>query len=363
MPRRLALQIRPADRTVGGDEQSWVFANRDVYNVNGLNKGGYDYITWLHEIGHALGLAHPHDLGGTSSIYPFVTGPFGSYGLGGLNQGLYTTMSYNDGWNVFAPAMPKQFGWQATMMAFDIAALQILYGANMGTATGNDVYGLTDAAAVGASYQCIWDAGGIDTIYYGGNLGTLIELRAATLDPAGSYGAGGFISYVYGSPLAYSVFTIANGVTIENAAGGNGADVIVGNDVVNQLYGYGGNDVLYGLNSNDFIWGGDGSNSILGGAGADTMVGFTGNDYMVGEAGADAFYLASDFSAGGFDFCADLVLGTDYIVVPIAYQGAIFFFNYAGSAYGYANVIGGGAYTFGAAGLTAAQLQLATFYG
>ncbi|MEH2024710.1 matrixin family metalloprotease [Nostoc sp.] len=34
--------------------------------------GSYYYDTFVHEIGHALGLAHPHDNGGSSSIFPGV---------------------------------------------------------------------------------------------------------------------------------------------------------------------------------------------------------------------------------------------------------------------------------------------------
>ena len=52
-----------------GDWQSLVLVNREAYSMNGgvpdgLSPGGYDYITWLHELGHDLGLAHPHDDGG-----------------------------------------------------------------------------------------------------------------------------------------------------------------------------------------------------------------------------------------------------------------------------------------------------------
>ena len=52
------------------------------------------------EFGHGLGMAHPHDNGGSSEVMQRVTSEFGSYGLYGLNQGVYTTMSYNDGWQL-----------------------------------------------------------------------------------------------------------------------------------------------------------------------------------------------------------------------------------------------------------------------
>ena len=38
----------------------------------GLEQGGFGFITIIHELGHALGLAHPHDKGGSSSVFPGV---------------------------------------------------------------------------------------------------------------------------------------------------------------------------------------------------------------------------------------------------------------------------------------------------
>jgi serralysin len=344
-----------------GDEQSWVSAIRTNYSSNALYKGGYDYITWMHEIGHAMGLAHPHDNGGNSTIYPGVTGS-DSLGYNNLNQGIFTTMSYNDGWEYYAPYLPKQYGWQATMMAFDIAALQFLYGANYSTATGSDFYSLRDTGGIGASWQCIWDAGGTDGIYYGGNYASVIDLRAATLDPNGSAGAGGFASYVYGNGVAYWGFTIANGAVIENGFGGNANDTLIGNDVGNLLYGYNGSDTFYGLGGVDIMWGGAGVDTLRGGDGDDLLIGADGSDYLYGDGGKDDFFFNQDIKAGDLDYIFDLSYGTDYIIVPTAYQGSITFFLSNGAAYGYVPLAAGGYYLFGAAGLSAAQLQASTFY-
>jgi serralysin len=344
-----------------GDYQSTVYLNRSAYSPNGLNKGGYSYAIWLHEIGHAMGLAHPHDTGGGSTIFSGVTASFDSYGLGDLNQGIFTTMSYNDGWDqYFAPYMPTQYGWQGTMMAFDVAALQYLYGANMSTATGNDTYALSDVAGIGSSYQCIWDAGGWDQIYYGGSYGCMIDLRAATLDPYGSYGAGGFISYVY-TPLAYSAFTIANGVTIDQAYTGSGNDTLIGNEAVNVLFSNGGSDSVFGLGGDDLIWAGDGSDAIYGGTGNDALYGVAGSDRFIGDAGGDQFNLYYDVKAGDFDYIADFAYMADYVILPAAYRGSVYFYVYNGAAYGYVT-LGGGAYVFGAAGLGATELQGSTYY-
>jgi len=60
---------------------------------DGLAQGGYGFITLIHEFGHGLGLAHPHDTGGGSTIISGVSGPFISYGYFSLNQGIFTMMS------------------------------------------------------------------------------------------------------------------------------------------------------------------------------------------------------------------------------------------------------------------------------
>jgi serralysin len=345
--------------------QASVNMNHDVYYPNALYKGGFDYMVMMHEIGHALGLAHPHDIGGGSTIFSgvYATGEDEySLGLGNLNQGIFTVMSYNAGWEYYAPYMPPQYGWQSTMMAFDVAALQYLYGANMTAALGDDYYWLRDTAEYGASYQCIWDAGGTDAIYYGGNLSVQIDIRAATLDPSGSYGAGGFVSFVPGAGISYWGFTIANGVTIENAFAGNGNDVLIGNDIANILYAYSGEDTIYGLDGADFIWAGAGKDILHAGSGDDFIIGSDGSDYLYGEGGKDNFYLNQDFKAGDLDYIFDLAYGTDFIIVPTAYQGGLYYLESGGASYCYAPLTTGGAYVFGAAGLTAAQLQASVFF-
>ncbi|MEA5549365.1 hypothetical protein VB816_30715, partial [Limnoraphis robusta CCNP1324] len=52
-----------------------------------LEQGGYGFVTIIHELGHGLGLAHPHDDGGTSTVFPGVASPFNDYGQHQLNQG------------------------------------------------------------------------------------------------------------------------------------------------------------------------------------------------------------------------------------------------------------------------------------
>src|SRR6185312_7881519 len=100
----------------------------------GLGIGGFAYKLIVHELGHALGLYHPWE----TDKWPNVTK--GSPSTGDNNSAIYTIMSYSD----FVPGInPPQsndplindpqhdnYGHSATPMAYDIAAVQSLYGAN-----------------------------------------------------------------------------------------------------------------------------------------------------------------------------------------------------------------------------------------
>lgn len=237
----------------------------------GLEKGGYGFVTMIHELGHALGLAHPHDTGGTSTVFPGVTpDDYSDLGDYNLNQGIYTMMSYNDGWWTSPNGRAKggaAYGFEGTPMAFDIAALQAKYGANMSYRTGDDTYTLKACNGVGTYYSSIWDAGGSDTIAFGGKANAVIDLRAATLLPG--WLAGGAVSYVAGIKGG---FTIANGVTIENARSGAGNDVLNGNDAANLLAGGRGKDILRGFDGGDRLSGSFGKDTMLGGGAADVFV-------------------------------------------------------------------------------------------
>ncbi|SFE59192.1 M10 family metallopeptidase [Nitrosomonas sp. Nm166] len=285
------------------DRQGAEITNFDAYfstDYSSLKQGGYDFVTVIHEFGHTIGLKHPHDPGGDGRPnFPGVTTAFGDYGDFNLNQGLYTMMTYNDGWQT-GPKGPldstsvSSYGYQGTPMAFDIAALQFLYGANTSFQAGNDVYALNAANTSGTFYSCIWDTGGIDTIRNPSSTNSTIDLRAATLQHAP--GGGGYLSAINGIDGG---FTIAKGAVIENATGGAGVDVITGNAAANALNGKAGNDRISGLGGADKIIGGGGADVLTGGGGADDFV----------------YTAASDSSSNKFDVIRDFAHKQDDINV------------------------------------------------
>jgi Ca2+-binding RTX toxin-like protein len=253
-----------------------------------LQQGGFSYVTLVHEFGHGMGMAHPHDNGGRSGImngveeestFNYSTGDFN------LNQGINTMMSYEDGWQMSpygnAPT-DAGYGYLGGPMAFDIAVLQDKYGVNEDHATGNNIYRMKDVNAAGTFYDSIWDAGGHDQIIYDGERNSKVDLRDATLEY--EIGGGGFISYAHG---IFGGYTIANSVTIEDARTGSGNDLINGNEVGNRLISNAGHDTVRGLGGQDAIFGGVGNDKLFGGSQNDNMSGGEGLDFVLGQTGND----------------------------------------------------------------------------
>ncbi len=148
---------------------------------------------------------------------------------------------------------------------------------------------LVDVNAAGTRYSSIWDAGGVDQIVYEGARDANIDLRPATLQY--EQGGGGWVSYAFG---IHGGFTIANGVTVENARSGSGNDALIGNDAANRLESGAGTDVLSGNGGNDVLIGGAGRDTLTGGAGADSFVYQSNADSAVGI-GRDVI---TDFTRG-----------------------------------------------------------------
>lgn len=247
------------------------------YSTAGMKRGGYTFETFVHELGHAIGLEHPFSTEGGTTIIPSQ-----------FDSSTYTVMAYD------RPTQAISHGHVGGPMAVDIAAVQLMYGA-VKSHTGSDTYTLKDTNSAGTYYTCIWDTGGTDTIAYGGSGNATIDLRAATLN--NSTGGGGFLSHVDvinadgSKKTIHGGYTIAadatgfianrqgaTGVIIENATGGSGNDTLNGNSVDNELHGFGGKDALWGFAGTDKLFGGAADDSLDGGSGADRMEGGTGGD-------------------------------------------------------------------------------------
>jgi uncharacterized repeat protein (TIGR02059 family) len=251
----------PASSFFYGEPLFTVFNKEDpTWSEATLAIGGYGFITAIHEFGHLLGLAHPHDGGDDEELFPGVTSAFDDFGDYRLNQGIYTTMSYNDGWQSFysSHSAGLDYGYQGTPMALDIEAIQLIYGVNTSYKSGNDTYLLPKQNAAGTYWSCIWDAGGTDTI---SNESSSLDCIIALWDAStvGLSDAGGSVSFATGIVGGY---TIAKGVSIENAIGGSGNDLVYGNELNNSLVGGDGNDTILGWGGTDTIDGGNGTDRV-----------------------------------------------------------------------------------------------------
>ena len=89
-----------------------------------------------------------------------------------------------------------------------------------------------------------------------------------------------------------------NGDTI---FGGDGNDIIFGQDDDDTLFGGAGNDILDGGVDDDVISGGDGEDQIIGGQGADAMSGGQGSDLFLGATAGDVVIGGEDADDSDID--------------------------------------------------------------
>jgi len=222
----------------------------------------------LHEIGHALGLKHTHDDGGTGR--PTAQ----ELGIPQFDVDWFSIMSYRDDYPF------EQLFWEPTSaMALDVVGLQYLYGANNQANSGDDFYTLS----ITNTYFTIWDSSGWDAVSASGKSGWYIQLPESwdvNWDSA-DIGYAGLIS----EPTPKTFYWLMG--DIEDALGSDGSDEIYGNSSANIILGYAGNDLIYGYGGNDYLIGDSGNDAISGGAGKDLLKGNYGADALSGGNGRD----------------------------------------------------------------------------
>jgi serralysin len=291
----------------GGD----VWFNKVSYNNPVI--GTYAYLTFGHELGHSLGLKHGHELSGVRNVgmnadrdsMEFSIMTYRSY-VGGPITGGYTN---------------ETGGYAQSLMMYDIAAIQQMYGADYTTNANNTTYIFSTATGqmfvngIGQNqpsanrvFRTIWDGNGVDT-YNLSNYTTSLSIDLTpggwvNLDRFGNFqranlggGTGGGMHPGHARGHIFNALQFGGDARslIENAIGGTGNDVITGNSANNNLSGMAGNDTLNGNAGNDILEGGFGSDTLLGEAGNDSLYGGDDNDSLGGGDG-------DDYLDGGFGF-------------------------------------------------------------
>ena len=254
--------------------------------------------TYIHEVGHTLGLGHGGPYNGSADYANDAAYLNDSHQM--------SIMSYF--WPNENTWLDADFQWTLTPQIADILAVQTQYGTPTDTRTGNTTYGFNSNAgrevfdannfSSGAfPAMTIFDSAGTDTLDFSGfDVDQIIDLAAAGVSSVGG---------MTGNLL------IALNTIIERAIGGGGNDTLSGNGVNNTIWGNAGDDTINGLGGNDFLLGGLGNDTLEGGDGDDILDGGDGNDTLEGGDGVDRIYGGAGRDAVGGGVGNDILIGGD----------------------------------------------------
>jgi len=252
-----------------------VFSNDFALDVNTRARQ-----TVMHELGHSLGLSHPHSSYDLSTHTPTVTADYAATQSVGFQQlgftiatpedmykEYFTIMSYDDQQSEL-PSVLGEYHTH-TPMILDVIALQTAYGEGTGTSgVTNDII----AAGTGG-YRTYFDKAGIDTVdlsLY--STGAYLHLGASIA------GADHLVGVSMSLSARYGMLGGADPANLrwyygeyENAVGSSSEDLFIGNALVNVLDGREGTDSLNGGAGNDILLAGSGlwTDVLAGGSGDD----------------------------------------------------------------------------------------------
>ena len=243
---------------VFSDDYSGAYTGSVVVNGNILtsyvniasnfSSTGYFLQTYIHEIGHALGLGHSGNYNSSGS--------FSSDALFANDTWQYSIMSYF-GQNQSPDSTASRL-YVTTPQIADVQAIQNLYGVSKTVHAGDTTYGDDGVTVRLDRAQTIVDASGIDTLdLHSSSANQRIDLNDGTFSDIGGYRGN---------------LALAQGTMIENVTLGAGKDTITGNELANVISSGAGNDSVDGAAGNDTITGGAGNDTMTGGTGSDTFI-------------------------------------------------------------------------------------------
>jgi len=252
----------------------------------------------VHEIGHAIGLAHTTNSAETmfSSLPPAtLRRTLGSGDIAGAQQ-LY-------------PQATAQtcVGFVATIVG--TAGADTLVGTSgddvfVGLGGDDTIHGLdgNDLVCAGSGHDTVHGGNGND-IVYGQNGGDSLRGDAGNDELFGGVGFDDLQGGIGDDRLqgAGGNDTLRGGAGNDTLWGKPGDDTMYGDDGDDEIYGASGDDLAYGGAGRDRIQGAAGDDELHGGAGNDVLYGQGNHDDLFGDGGNDIIYAAAgnDLLEGG----------------------------------------------------------------